>query len=148
MEAQIQFLTAHVQALTQAQKDQQAQQDQLREASRSKTAMLEQRLAATEAAFAGARNQGFRGADTAGERLRPFVDFKTMVPNKFEGGTPEQFQAWARKVKNYLNAKMRGMKISLEKVDTEEDELTPETTSRIYRNSHDAMEVAGFVDGL
>ena len=124
MEAQIQFLTAQVQALIQAQKDQQGQQDQLREASRSTTVILEQRLAAAEAALGGARGQDA----AAGDRLRPFVDFNTMVPDKFDGGTPEQFQAWARKVKKYLNAKMRGMKVIFEKVETEEDELMPEST--------------------
>ena len=132
MEAQIKFFTAQVQSLFLERKDQQAQQDELREARRSTTVIREQRLAASEALLAGARSQGPQGADAAGDRLRPFVDFKTMVPNKFVGGTPEQFQAWACKVKNYLNAKMRSMKIIFEKVEIEEDELTPEIAPRAF----------------
>ena len=53
-----------------------------------------------------------------------------------------KIQAWARKVKNYLNAKMRGMKVILEKVETDEEEFRPESTSRIHCNGHDATEVA------
>ena len=40
----------------------------------------------------------------------------SRLPVKFGGGTAEQFQAWPRSVKNYLNAQMRGMKGIFEKV--------------------------------
>ena len=43
---------------------------------------------------------------------------------------------------------MRGMKVIIEKAETEEDELTPESTARIHCNGHDAMEVAEYLHGF
>ena len=117
LQQQVAALTQQVQNLIQA-------HEQLREASRATTLALEQRLAATDAALAASIAQstshGFPGNM---QDLKPFVDFKTMTPDKFSGGTPEQFQAWSRSVKNYLEAKMRGMRLILDKVETEEAEL-------------------------
>ena len=83
---QIALLTQQVQSSIQA-------HDQLREASRSTTVVLEHRLVAIEAPLATALAQDFPCQDGPGDRLKPFVEFKKVFSDTMGGGAEEQFQA-------------------------------------------------------
>ena len=55
-----------------------------------------------------------------------FFNPKTMQPEMFRGGTKENFVAWARKVRNYLNAYLYGLRALLLKVETSTTECVVE----------------------
>ena len=55
-----------------------------------------------------------------------FFNPKTMQPDVFKGGPRDQFVPWARKVRNYLNAYLYGLRALLLKVETSATACTDE----------------------
>ena len=80
-----------------------------------------QRIQAIEQEIGNIRSYGGRGS-----RGVNFVDIKTLKPPMFKRGT-ENFQSWAKKAKNYLDANCDGLRVALEKIEFSKehvDEMT------------------------
>ena len=80
-----------------------------------------QRVLAMETEVVRIRDSGSRP-----QREVNFVDIKTLKPPMFKGGN-ENFQSWAKKAKNYLDANCDGLRAALEKIEFSKemvDEMT------------------------
>ena len=60
--------------------------------------------------------------DSGSRRVREvnFMDIKTLKPPMFKGGN-ENFQSWAKKAKNYLDANCDGLRAALERIGFSKD---------------------------
>ena len=63
-----------------------------------------------------------RGNGSRPMREVNFVDIKTLKPPMFKGGT-ENFQSWAKKAKNYLDANCDGLRVALEKIEFSKEQV-------------------------
>ena len=86
---------------------------------------LVQRIQVIESEMINMRNDGGRPP-----REVNFVDIKTLKPPMFKGCT-DNFQSWAKKAKNYLDANCDGLKAALEKLEFSKEQVDEMTVDSL-----------------